>query len=316
MVIKEIGNRNLVKPIIAENRHNPYSNLKFFKDAGKLNNYYYALFLRKKENKIFQAFVRGGTQGFLIFSDSSWDSEVFGMKMAKIEYFAARGDYSAQLGIKVSLLIKALEYAKARGIKHLSARIDSDDFSSVHAFEGCGFKLMDNLATYLLRERKIIFPQVQRWFRVGEITKGDLECAGNLLADKIVLGHYSVDQAIPLLKAREMYKKWLETKFKDLKNNDIFVARRGKEVVGCSVFSFNSLLKKYTGLKSLHRGLVAVKPKAAGCFYAFLNANLKKRRGFDFAEFETQTYNYNMTGLLQKLGMQLIRCRYTLHKSL
>ena len=105
-------------------------------------------------------------------------------------------------------------------------------------------------------------------------------------------------------------------KFEEPKYNDVFIAKRMGRVVGCSVFSVNTILERYTGLKSLHKALVAVDLSAVGCAIALFNAQRKKREDFDFAEFETQGYNYSMLSVAQRLGMQLICSRQTFHRYL
>ncbi len=318
LIIKEISTEDKagIKSLIYKNKYNPYCNIRFYNDTEKLNAYYYRLFFCDKKIKIISAAAGSKIVGLLTSLVAEWDQEVFGMKMANIGYITAEGGYPEALVIKRKLLGAAIQYLKNKGIKHLSVRVDSNDFSSIHALENHGFKIMDNLLTYILRKKKIIFPKVKRWFIIKEIGKDDLEKAGNLLGDRCVFGHYAVDSAFHPLQVKNMHKKWLKDKCNDLKNNDIFVAKRGGEIVGCSFFSFNKLLNECTGLKSLHRGLVAVKPLAAGCFFAFLNAHIKKRRDLEFAEFETQAYNYNMMQVIQKLNMRLIRSRYTFHKKL
>lgn len=318
LIIEEIKRKDktVIKSLIYNNKYNPYCNIGFYNDSEKLNDYYYRLFFCDKKNKIISALAGNKIVGLLTFLVTEWDQEVFGIKMANLGYITAEGGYPEALVIKRKLLGAAIQYLKNKGVKHLSVRVDSNDFSSIHALENYGFKIMDNLLTYILKDKKPIFSETQRWFRVEEIGKEDIEAAGNLLADRCILGHYTVDPAMHHLQVRNMYKKWLKTKCNDSKNSDVFVAKIGKEIVGCSFFSSNVLLKECTGLKSLHRGLVAVKPLSAGCFFAFLNAHIKKRRDLDFAEFETQTYNYNMMLVIQKLNMRLIRSRYTFHKRL
>lgn len=317
--IKEINkqDKKIIKSLIKKNNYNPYSNIGFYDDIEKLNNYYYKLFFcADGDNKIIAAFSGTEAVGLLTVLFSEWDREIFGMKMANIGYITAAGDYPTALMIKNKLLESAFQYLKNKMVRHISVRVESNDFSSIHALENHGFKIMDNLLTYIIRNKKLIFPEANRWFVIKEIGKKDLEKAGNLLADRCVLGHYSADPAFHFSQVKNMHKKWLKNKYNDLKNNDIFVAKREEEILGCSFLSFDELLNECTGLKSLHRGLVAVKPLAAGCFFAFFNAHIKKRKDLDFAEFETQTYNYNMMHIIQSLNMRLIRSRYTFHKKL
>lgn len=317
--IQELNRKDkiIIKPLIAKNKFNPYSNMRFCKYIDGLDDYYYDLFFDSKKIKVFSAILNGKITGLLTFSISDWDSKVFTIKMAKFEYISAMGDYAQELVIKKKLLTKSLEYARAQAVKHLSIRVAADDFSTIHALESFGFKLMDNLVAYVMtKNTKIVLPKAGCRFTVKQVSQEDIEAAGNLLAEKCILGHYSFDPVIPRLEVMNMYRSWLKSTFRDLENNDIFVAKRNDRIAGCSLFSFNTLLKKYTGLKILHRGIVAVEPSAIGCLFALADANIKKRSELDFAEFETQAYNYNVMSIIQKLGMRLIRSRYTFHKTL
>jgi RimJ/RimL family protein N-acetyltransferase len=323
LTIKEMHkkDREIIKSLIDKSKHNPYSNIRFYRNIDKLNDYYYELFFADKNIKVLSAVYNKEIVGLLTFFISNWDSKVFGIKMAKLGYITATGGYINELVIKKKLLSAGLKYLKDQGVKHLSVRIEANDFSSIHAIEALRFRIMDNLVTYIyrdvgLREGRFLFPEVKRWFRVRKISPEDLKFAGDLLANSGIESHYSIDRVIPSSRVRNMYRKWLECKFKNLKENDIFVVKRGKKVVGCSIFSFNLLLEKCTGLKSVHRGLVAVDPLAKGCLIALINAQIMQRKDLDFAEFETQIYNYRMMDVIQKLGMRLIRCRYTFHRTL
>ncbi len=314
--IEEISykNRHRLKHFFEGNKYSPYSALRLYTDAGKLTPYYYEQVFSNKRIRILSAVKRDTIVGLLIYYISDWDSKIFKIKMANIEVIMAAGGYSSELMIKNKLLKELISRAKDMKIKHLSIRVDMRDLSSAHALELNGFRIIDSLFTYILKNRLINIPSMKNMFNIRKILREDIKEAGDLFADRYVTGHYSVDPRIPSNKAKNMYRMWLENKFKDHVNNDIFIAERSGKIVGCSMFSFDNLLKKYTGLNSVHRGLVAVEPSAAGCLVAFIKAQIEKRKNLDFAEFETQGHNYRMLQAMQKLGMQITRSRYTFHK--
>jgi hypothetical protein len=316
-----ITNKNeMLDRALVSDPHLPYRRLRFFKDAGKLQRYYRDLFFGQKGTNIFSGKDSRGSLGLLTFNVSDWDSAIFGIKMAKIGYLSATGGYASEFKVKDHLLTHVLKHAVGLGVKFLSTRVEADDFSSIHALEGRGFRLMDCLMTYACRfdsaEKGIIFPGLSNWFSAGVIGKDDLGAAGDLFADRYTTGHYSSDPFFTAEACARMYRKWLENLFKDKLHNDILVAKRQGKLVGCSMFSFNKLLERHTGLRSVHRGLIAVDAAATGCAVALFNEQLKKRKGLDFAEFETQSHNYAMTAFIQKVGMSLISSRYTFHKML
>lgn len=318
LLIKEIHrkDKNIIIPLIGENKFNPYSNVKFYNDIGRLNEYYYNIFFCLRGIRILSAVLNNETVGLLTFSLSKWDSDIFGMKMAKIIYIVSKGGYDKELMVKNRLLDKAIEYLKSSGVKLITTRVEAGDFSSLHSIENHKFKIMDNLANYILRKRIILFPDASRWFAVSKMQRRDLGVSADMFANAGIRSHFFIDPYVPLVKAKNMYRKWLKCVFRNQKDSDIFVAKRDNVIVGCSFFSFNRLLADYTGLKSLHRGLIAIDSSSPGCFIAFINASMMKKRRLDFAEFETQTYNYKMVEVLQKLGAQLIGLRYTFHRKL
>lgn len=306
----------ILKPLINNNPHNPYHALRSYCEPEGLNAYYYELFVGGNGVKVLAAFSQRKIAGFTAFAISDWDSKVFGIKMAAIKYITAIGSYANALAIKRKLLKSVICELQKWGVKHLSARVECNDFSSVHAFESCGFRIMDNLLTYLFRKDEIISPDAGRWFKVRKMRKDHLDEAGAICEKYCTLGHYSADPSIPTYKTANMYRKWLESMLINRKDVDIFVATRGRKIEGCSFMVFNALLNKYTGLKTISRGLVAVSPLARGCSIALINAQIKERKDLDFAEFETQTYNRPMMSVIQRLNMNLIRSRYTLHRIL
>ncbi|MFH1778125.1 MAG: hypothetical protein ABH952_11280 [Candidatus Omnitrophota bacterium] len=310
------NNKNVLMPLIEKNKFNPYAGLGFYGNSKKLDNYYYDLFFSKTNRTIFLAEKDNIPVGLVSGFISSWDSRVFGIKIAKIEYITALGAYKDAIKIKKLLIKKILAYLKEKRVKHVSIRLNAQDFSSIHVLEDNGFRFMDNIATYIFRQKKIELPDVSRWFTISRIGKKDIIPAQQIIAESGIAGHYTNDPEISNFRVKRMYKKWLVDAIEDKKNNDVFIAKRAGVVVGCAIFSFNDLLYKHTGLQSLHRGLVAALPSAKGSFIAFTKAYLKKRKNLDFAEYDTQTYNYPMINVLQKLGMRFFRLRYTFHKTL
>ncbi len=313
---KEIANG-----FIERNKYNPYRNIKFYTDLRRLKNYYYNLFFSEPGLHTLVAFNNKEAVGALTFFISKWDCEAFGMKMAKIGIIMAGTGYSDSFRVKDRLIKEAIGYLRSERVKFLSLRVDAEDLSSIHALEKNNFRIMDNLVTYIFRREgrnggRPIFPGDSRWFDIKRPRKEDLDAAGDLLVDRCIAGHFSVDPRLPPSGIKYIYRKWLESSFNDPKCNDVFIVKRGGSIVGCSIFSLNVLLAKYTGLRSLHRGLVAVDPAAPGCLIALVDKHIEKREWLDFAEFDTHGTNYNMLNTMRKLNMRLVQSRYAFHRPL
>ena len=66
-----------------------------------------------------------------------WDSEQFGFPAARLES-----------GVDAARLPFILEECRRAGIRHLIARVDASDLSTIHALEGEGFQLLDGIQTF------------------------------------------------------------------------------------------------------------------------------------------------------------------------
>jgi RimJ/RimL family protein N-acetyltransferase len=79
-----------------------------------------------------------------------WDTEQFGMPAARLDLLEAGGSYAESRSEKQKLLASVLAQCRAAGIRHLSARIDTGDCTTIHALEQAGFELIDGIQTFLL----------------------------------------------------------------------------------------------------------------------------------------------------------------------
>ena len=77
-----------------------------------------------------------------------WDTGEFGMQAARLDVLEASGVYDEARAQKRELLAKVLDQCRAAGIRHLSARVDTGDFTTIHALEEAGFELIDGIQTF------------------------------------------------------------------------------------------------------------------------------------------------------------------------
>ena len=79
-----------------------------------------------------------------------WDTEQFGFPAARLDLLDAHGSYVECRACKRDLLASVLHECREAGIRHLSARVDTSDLSTIHALEEVGFELIDGIQTFLL----------------------------------------------------------------------------------------------------------------------------------------------------------------------
>src|ERR1035441_785492 len=71
-----------------------------------------------------------------------WDTEQFGIPAARLDVLDATGSYAAVRAQKRELLAAVLGQCREAGIRHLTARVDTGDFTTIHVLEEYGFELV------------------------------------------------------------------------------------------------------------------------------------------------------------------------------
>ena len=81
------------------------------------------------------------------------DSEQFGFGAGRVEFLVADGDYHESRKIKTWLLEKILGGCSTHGVRHLTARAQAGDLTTIHSLEKAGFEMIDAIQTFTLRLR-------------------------------------------------------------------------------------------------------------------------------------------------------------------
>lgn len=88
--------------------------------------------------------------GTAVWSTLEWDSGQFGMLAARLDLLDSSGPYAEARSKRRELLGEVLDQCREAGICHLSARVNTGDFATIHALEEAGFELIDGILTFLL----------------------------------------------------------------------------------------------------------------------------------------------------------------------
>ena len=103
-----------------------------------------------KESSIgFQWVASGETNGFIVYNDSAWDSNITGRHVGTVEQLAARGDGPQAVAILHELIEKLTRTLADRGTQCLVCKVHSNERAAIHALEQSGFLLMDTLLDFV-----------------------------------------------------------------------------------------------------------------------------------------------------------------------
>lgn len=283
------------------------------KDAFKKYLFYRIKNLLEGNNKAIIAEDGKETVGLVILEFLPWDTKHFRMKMARISYLMANKDYSQALAIKNKLLSSLFELCRKEKIVYLSCRIDINDISSIHALEMNGFRLMDTLVTFAFIKGKHKIPEIKTIYPVRKCRAKDLPHLMEIAEKSFTDDRFHLDPCILKEKADSLYSEWIKNSFEQ--KETIFVAVSGNKPRGFLTYKLYKDLAKITGYKIMGRGLMAVEREAKGAIISLMKATFKDvRKNYDCVEYDTRLNNYEVIHICQKLGLDLVRAKYTFHK--
>ena len=259
----------------------------------------------------------------LIDSESlKWDSTHFGIETAKINYLLASGDYFKSLHTKEELVTHLLRNCYNRLTLHLSARVNKEDLSSIHALENKSFRLMDVLVTYSYDLRNTKGLETAPVHPVRSIRPCDLpklakiavECFGQM---PVATDRFHADPVLPKEKSDELYIEWL-VNFSQDPSNGILVAEINGNPVGFNLCKVNKSISDKIGLKLGTMVLTAVKyserNKLVGV--SLLNASISWFRDKVYIiESGGQVSNYPIQRVWSKVGFKIMKSQCTFHWS-
>lgn len=237
-----------------------------------------------------------------LIQEMPFETNIFGIKIKKIDFFSVITEYQNDLEIKNSILDWAFQNIFKKEVT-IHSRANIIDFSTIHALESHSFKVMDTLLefykdirghrTIVLDERNI---NIQRY-------------SSNMLDDLIYIAentfNYGRYHSDPVLhdKAKDVYKNWTINSCSG-RADEVLVAKFENQIVGfiiCNIYRDSLPIKR--GVIEL----IAVKQECQGMGIGsrLIDASLNWFNGkVDFVEIGTQANNCAAINLYSKKGFK------------
>lgn len=294
-------------------------------DNLKLSEYF--LSSLKKEDTILTVKKNKETLGAAILVDLPWDSDIFGIKMAKISYVLTKETAPFPIDIVDRLLSAILDLCKERDIQHISCPVDSKNTFFIHLLEEKGFRLMDTIVIYSisLKDKDRKTEAINQRFIPRKAEEEDLsemqELAGTaFFAPNIFLSRFYMD---PLLRknAGKLYKEWIKNSLTGEQADIVFIAESDNKPIGF----ITCLLPKKESIEILNKRIGTIPLNATssefrgqGVYNQLLNHSFNwfRKQDADFVEIKTQLMTLPVQRAWQKLGGILVSSYHTLHKEI
>jgi hypothetical protein len=260
--------------------------------------------------------------GLISLRRSEWDSKHFAIEISKIDHLIAAGDYLQSTNIKCRLIYSLLAMCCKELLLHVSARVNKEELSSIHALESKYFRLMDILVTYSIDLRKHPRIHIENQYNIRKSRPGEvlelermaIECFEDT---SHVTDRFHADPTLPKEKSSKLYAKWLASSFND-PFSEVLVAEIDGKPVGFNVCSINPSLSKISGLRVGTMTLTAVDSSARNKLVAtsLLNVSLAWFADkVDVIETGGQVSNYAIQRAWNAIGLKIIRTQCTFHWS-
>jgi hypothetical protein len=289
---------------------------------------HYRAYSRKAQNAILQAEVTSALQlaphlGFragdeerhalVIARPLTWDSEFFGVRMARIDYLIAGPGAAPHLA---SALDATLAACREAAIPHVTARVDVEDVGAVDLLQRRGFRLMDALVTYRIRPPKLEADArdvgVIRDFEARD-SDPVMEIAREAFAGYV--GRFQHDPHVPADRAEEFYLEWTRKGLSGEMADKLFVSVNSEDtVIGFLFFRRREPASTAGGVPIYGGGLGACRRDSPGAYAGLIRAGARwaEDQG-SVAECQTQNYNFPVIRVYEAAGGTYVRAEYTLH---
>jgi len=240
-----------------------------------------------------------------------WDTQQLGMAAARLELLEASGPYAEARAGKQKLLSSILDRCRQAGIRHLSARVDTGDFSTIHALENAGFELVDGIQTFLLPVNgdHTAMPAGTRLFEPK-----DLPEVLEIGRTAFVFDRFHADPSLSPSIADQVNENWTRNCCLGIAADAVVVAEQEERVASYVTCRVDRPAKRgiivLVATAEWARGRGAARRASSAALHWFAG------QGMESVEVGTQLRNIPAARLYESLGFRLIRTSLTFRKIL
>jgi hypothetical protein len=289
----------------------------------------YRLFSRRRQGEVLRAeidralespddrlaTIAGDGAAVAICRRLAWDTAWFGFGMAKLDYILR--SESADRATIAEAVAAALKECRRAGILQVTAKLDVADTDGIAVVEDHGFRLMDNMATYLYHPRRPPPPPVKAIGIVRPWVSADTDQLLAITREAYATfnGRFRLDPRFSTPRAIEMYVEWARKCCTGELAESIFVAEDGHgRLNGWASVTLVEPASSVGGTRIFLGGLGACRPDHPGAYGALIRAAAAKNHAAGAAtEAQTQNFNFRTIRVYESVGAQYVRGDYTFH---
>jgi len=279
--------------------------------------------LAKESAIAFGSIVAGTINGFIVYNDSPWDSQITGRRIGSVEHLAVISDDRAAVEILHELIDALTRRLIDRSTECLVCKVQSDALPKIHALEQRGFLLMDTLMDFVFDFsrtplEKINLPRRDPDLKIRQAVRQDLPAlmAINEKAFGAYFGRYHADRQMPPGAATKIYAEWVRSAFEGWADW-VLVAEINGTIAGYGLWRKPLEIEEKNSLRVAHYDLAAIDPefRGRGLWTALMLDGMRIAR--EFAQYivgPVHITNYPVQYSLQKFYWRSSGARHSFHK--
>ena len=214
--------------------------------------------------------VSGRINGFIIYNDSPWDSQIIGRRIGTVNQLAVTRDDPAGVEILRELTSELVQTLADRGTQCVVCKVQSSALAAIHVLEQSGFLLMDTLLDFVFDFsrtplEKIRFPERDGQLKIRRANATDLPTLFDINAKSFgdYFGRYHADPRIPAGAATSIYTEWVRSAFQGWADW-ILVAEVDDQIAAYGLWRKALEIEERNSLRVAHYDLAAIDPKFRG----------------------------------------------------
>lgn len=279
--------------------------------------------LAKESALAFASMIAGTINGFIIYNDSPWDSQITGRRIGSVEHLAVTSDDRAAVEILQELIDALTCSLTDRGTQCVVCKVQSDALAKIHALEQRGFLLMDTLLDFIFDFSRTPFetinlPKRHPELKIRPAAPQDLAAlmAINEKAFGSYFGRYHADPRMPPGTATKIYAEWVRSAFHGWADW-VLVAEVGDKIAGYGLWRKPLEIEVKNSLLVAHYDLAAIDPefRRRGVWTALMIDGM--RIAHEFAQYiigPVHVANYPVQHSLEEFGWRSCGARHSFHK--
>ena len=249
--------------------------------------------------------------GLIGYSYADWDSEHFGLKIGKIDYFLVSDSEVDKTFIAKGLMAEFTNWVKENSIKMVIAKIDTIHFCPSLALQQNNFVFYECITHRTLKDLDVSSETNYR-YAVDADRKNLVMIFNDSTFKK---SHFYLDEKLDKKKVDQMYDKWIANAFESV--SEILIIEEEGQIAGVCLFSVKNYEETFgQTIATWEFAAISQDFRGRGLGNRLYDATIKDchKKGADILDATLAAKNILSQRILNNYKFELMNSYFTFHK--